>query len=238
MARRETTPQRSRWFRGLCTAATALTLGCGTVDTRMNEGYEGPPVYSGARQSLSFAKLAFLQVNPFLLALALGDSVISAVADTVLLPITIPEQLQQNTESREHARLDIDQPSVVSQIKGEEPLRTAKRLYQTCSNYVINVNPRVTDCYAIDAKIKIEGGEELTGAEYKEKLREELAPLKGSGRFISLKEPKYEIAGTNVRVEATRRDPDSAKKSTLVWVVGPGSDGQWRILEEEGAGFP
>jgi hypothetical protein len=204
----------------------------------MNQGYEGPAVYSGARQSLNFAKLAFLQVNPFLLALALGDSLISAVADTALLPVTIPEQLAQNASEREHARLDIDQPSVVSPIKGEEAMRTAKRLYQTCSNYVINVNPRVTDCYAIAAKIKIEGGEEMTGAEYKERLREELAPLKGSGRFISLKEPKYEQVGNNVRVEATRRDPDSAKKSTLVWVLGPGSDGQWRILEEEGVGFP
>jgi hypothetical protein len=218
---------------------TALALACSTIDTRTDEGYVGARTYSGARQALSLAKIAFLQVNPPFFALWVGDSVVSGLADTLLLPITIPEQIKQNRETVESLRTDVERPGVLRKIEGEEAIRTARRLFRECSSFVLNLDPRITDCYSIGAKIQLEeSSEEFTGAQYKLRLREEFAPLRGTGRFIRLKEPQFEEQPPNIVIRATREDSKEETRSPLTWVVGPGADGEWRILEERGAGFP
>jgi hypothetical protein len=217
----------------------ALALGCSTIDTRTDDGYVGARTYSGARQSLNLAKLAFLQLNPPFLALWLGDAVLSGIADTLLLPITIPEQSKLNLATSEALRTDIERPGLLRKIEGEEAVRTAKRLFRECSSFVLNLDPRITDCYSIAAKVELtEGSEELSGAQYKLRLREEFAPLRGTGRFIRLKDAKFEEHAPNIVITATLEDSKEETRTPITWVVGPGSDGEWRILEERGPGFP
>ena len=67
---------------------SALASGCMTFDTRSNPGYNGPPAYSGVRQAASNARQAFTAFNVPFLAFFTIDMVLSAVADTLLLPIT------------------------------------------------------------------------------------------------------------------------------------------------------
>jgi hypothetical protein len=222
-----------------------LGAGCSTYDTLRDSGYTGPRVYSGARQALSLAKSAFLRVNPPEFALWVSDSLLSSVADTLLLPFTIPQQSRMNAAVVESQRLDVEQPGVLPKIANEEPQRTARRLFQMCNSLLVNFDAHLTDCYSIHAKIEITaddkpGGEAetLDGAEYKKRLRSEFASLAGTERFIRLRNAKFEEALPNVRVTAERADQKTEKKGSLVWVVGPGEDGEWRILEEQGAGFP
>jgi hypothetical protein len=218
---------------------SALALSCSTIDTRTDDGYEGARTYSGTREALGLAKIAFLQVNPPFFALWVGDSVLSAVADTLLLPITIPEQSKLNRETAESLRTDVERPGVLPKIEGEEAVRTARRLFRECSGFVLNLDPRVTDCYSIGAKIQIaEGAEELTGAQYKLRLRQEFAPLRGTGRFMRFKDAQFEEQPPNIVITAVKEDSNDATRSPLTWIVGPGPDGQWRILEQRGASFP
>jgi hypothetical protein len=231
-----------RRFHGLTVLCSIpLALACNTIDTRMNAGYTGPRTYSGARQALGVAKQSFLSLNPPLLALSLADALFSSVADTFLLPLTIPEQSKLNTERTESLRLDVEQPGPLRVIANEEPLRTARRLYRECSSLALSLSSRFVNCYSIAAKIEItdQGGtEQLTGAEYKAKLREEFVPLQGTGRYARMKQPKYEEQPPNVVITAVREDSEDETRETIVWVVGPGADGEWRILEERGPGFP
>ena len=160
-----------------------------------------------------------------------------SAADTLLLPITIPEQIRRNERLEQSLRTDIEQPGVLREIGGERPINTAKRLFRECSSLVLNVKPQLTDCYSIEAKIELEGGEELSGAQYKEQLRSEFLALGKTGRFVRLVKPEYEEQGQNIAIDMQRLDSDKNESKPLHWLVGPGTDGQWRILEERGPGF-
>ena len=218
-------------------ALAAFALGCNTIDTRTNQGYRGPRTYSGTRVALSLAGSAFMRLNPPEVALWLGDAALSATADTLLLPITIPEQIRLNRETAQRLRTDVEQPGVLRPINDESPLNTAKRLFRECSSHVLNIKPELTDCYSIDAKIELDG-EELTGAEYKTRLRAEYLPLRGGSSFVRLRDPDYEVREGSVLITARRLEADTQERTPITWIVGPGPDGVWRILEERSQGLP
>jgi hypothetical protein len=234
-------PQRPVTARWGCRAAFGALLalaGCNTVDTLVDDGYTGPRTYSGTRRALSLAGQAFYRVNPYEVALWGGDALLCTAADTLLLPLTLPAQLRRNRDEEEHLRVDVEQPSVLRPIPGEDALSTAKRLFRECSSHLLNFSPQLPDCYSISAKITLEGdGEELSGADYKVRLREELLPLAGSMRFVRLRNPTFEERPPNVEVTARRLDSDTEERTPLMWLLGPGPDGGWRILEERGQGF-
>ena len=167
----------------------------------------------------------------------MGDAALSATADTLLLPITIPEQLRLNREREQRMRVDIEQPGVLLPIANEEPLNTAKRLFRECSGYVLNVKPELTDCYSIHAVIDLDG-EKMTGAEYKTRLRAEYLPLRGGKSFVRLRDPDYEVREKTVLITARRLEADTQERTPVTWIVGPCPDGAWRILEERGQGLP
>jgi uncharacterized protein YceK len=220
---------------------TALASGCMTFDTRTNPGYSGPPMYSGARTAAGNAGQAFTAFNLPFFAFFVIDTVLSTVADTLLLPLTAFEQSKWSEARERRQRIDIEQPSLVVPAANEDPLRTARRLFKACENLARNLNPTYTDCYALDAKIEItdEDGDvrTLNGLEYKAEVRKVLEARRGGTRFVRFLEPQYEVEGQRVRVRAVREDSGVQKRKPIEFVFGPGSDGGWRILEEKSPGW-
>jgi len=225
--------------------ATALTasglVGCMTFDTRSNPGYEGPPLYSGTRVAVANFRGAFLAVRPELMAFFLADSVLSGVADTLLLPITIGEQSTWTAARVRAARTDVEQPSVIQPAAREDAVRTAKRLYRTCNGLGRTFSDRFTDCYAVGAKIEIlvDGQVErtLSGAEYKDEIRAALATKRGTTEYVRLENPTYAAEGANVRVKAKRLDSEFDDQTEVEMLMGPDAEGNWRILEERSVGW-
>jgi len=235
--------QRRSTVRGLSTITLciALTSGCMTLDTRTNPSYDGPPAYSGTRLALGNFRDAFLAVRPEFMAFFLVDSVLSGVADTLLLPITIGEQSRWSAARERAARTDLEQPSVIRPAKGEDPIRSANRLYRTCNNLLRNLRDRYTDCYTIEADIQIVVEGELVrtpaAIEYKNEIREALAPKRGTAEYVRWADESFEQEGDNVRVKATRVDSAYNDKTPIELLMGPGPDGEWRILEEKSVGW-
>jgi uncharacterized protein YceK len=220
---------------------TALASGCMTFDTRTNPGYTGPPMYSGARTAAGNAGQAFTAFNLPFFAFFLVDTVLSTVADTLLLPLTAIEQSKWSEARERRQRIDVEQPSLVTPAAKEDPLRTARRLFKACENLARNLNPMYTDCYTIEAQIEIkdEDGDvrTLTGKEYKEEIRAVITARRGGTRFVRYLEPQFDVEGDRVRVRAVREESGIQERLPIEFVFGPGSDGGWRILEEKGPGW-
>jgi uncharacterized protein YceK len=228
---------RSRVF----VAALALLLcasGCMTVDTQLDKGYKGPRVYSGVRKDLRLMGPAFLNLSFGWVVITLFDLPFSLVADTLLLPVTIPRDLDRSKVEQEQARVDSERPALVHATAGEAPADTARRLFDACRALLRKQTPQLADCYSIEAVVSVTGAQPLRGSAYKVELREAILRNRDEAIFIDWRDPVFEPEGERVRVRVTRRSSREPPETPLELAVGPGSDGGWRILEETSVGWP
>lgn len=221
----------------------ALTLaGCMTVDTLANRGYPGPYTYSGTRADLHLIGQSFLAFNlPFMLVWMI-DLPLSTVADTLALPATLPREQRRLAEIEQRQRVDVEQPALVTAVAGEKPEVTAERLFERCRTAAKQQSDELLDCYSIGARIVLRPASgsaaprQLSGAAYKLELREGLAQERYVGDVVDWSDAEFEREGDAVRVTATRSTARSAETHVERWLLGPCSDGGWRILEQDGAG--
>jgi uncharacterized protein YceK len=218
-----------------------LTLaGCMTLETRRNSAYDGPRIYSGTRVSARSVGFGVVSLNLGLLLIYGLDLPFSFLADTALLPLTIREERERRAAHEEAVLAGEEAPTVSLVIEGADPLVNARQLFTACDNLLRSLRSALVHCYSVDAHIRIVDGNEvreLKGIEYK---REILAALDGNtaGHFVSLSEPIFIPEGEDfVRITATRSSSFRRERAPIEWVVGPGPDGGWRILEETGPGW-
>jgi uncharacterized protein YceK len=218
-----------------------LAGGCMTLNTRSDPTYDGSRVYSGTRVDLAQGVGQLLQFSTGML-LFFGDLPLSFIVDTVLLPVTIPEERARRTALEAQLQTRTDNPSVIELRPDEGPIETARRLFETCRDLTEQLSIRVLDCYALEARVVRVSADGiptgLTGAAYKQKLVDTLKRAKYAGLFISYRDPSFEPQGDAVRVEATRVTSQSAERNPVRFLMGPGEDGQWRILEEQSRSWP
>ncbi len=220
--------------------AAALLGGCMTLDSRNDPNYEGSPIYSGTRLALRHTGHTLYRFN-LLMLYYLADLPLSFVADTLLLPVTIREQAGRQPAPTTASSFERQAPSAISATAGAAPLTSAKRLFAACRTRCERLDPALIDCYAVEARIVIEtdaGSTEITGGEYKRRIHQALAGVDDSLAFVSLRDPVYSEQGGRVRIEAERLASFGARRQHITLVVGPGSDGGWRIVEEVASGWP
>lgn len=211
-----------------------------TLETRRSSAYDGPRIYSGTRVSARNVGLGVVSLNLGLLLIYGLDLPFSLLADTALLPLTIREERERWAANEETVLSGAEAPSVSLVIEGADPLVNARQLFTACDDLLRGLRPQLVHCYSVDARIHIVDGDEareLTGIEYK---REILEALEGNtdGHFVSLSDPIFIPKGEDhVRITATRSSSFRRERAPIEWVVGPGPDGGWRILEETGPGW-
>jgi uncharacterized protein YceK len=215
------------------------------IDTLTNRGYPGPHTYSGSRADLEIIGQSFLSFNLPMMALFMLDLPFSALVDTLALPATVPRERARLAAVEQRRRVDIEQPALVVAAPGETPEATAERLVERCREAARAAKDELLDCYSIAARIALSPAEDpaaaprrLSGSEYKLELRAALEQQRDTGDTIDWTEAAFEPEGDGVRVRATRVSARSAKTHPHSWLLGPGADGGWRILEEDGIGWP
>jgi uncharacterized protein YceK len=206
-----------------------------TVETRTNEHYEGPRTYSGTLADLELIGVSFMGGGSFYFLASAMDLPFSLVADTVLLPMTIPEEIARSTVVEHALRTDLEQPGPVRPIANVDPQRNAEQLFESCVLLFQRLDPDVTDCYSLDARVVGADGHPVHGGDYKERLRQALTLLHRSGGFVAFHEARYHDEGERVRIEATLETSFMPERAAVVLWVGPGTDGDWRILAEQPA---
>ena len=225
----------------LVLAVALVAAGCMTFDTRTNPSYDGPPAYSGTRLAASLFGQALYALNLPFAAFFGADVGLSFVADTVLLPLTIPEQLSWSTERANALRTDIQQNSVIVPPQNEAPGDTATRLFRACTSLVASMSRTYLDCYDATAKITVVDAERaprtFTGSEYKEQIAAYFEAARGGASFVRYSDPVFTVEDDRVRIKATRLDSRLEERTPIVLIVGPSADGQWRILEERSVGW-
>jgi len=209
-----------------------------TLDTQLDKGYKGPRVYSGVRKDLRLMGPAFLNLSFGWVVITLFDLPFSLVADTLILPVTIPRDLDRSEAEAEQERVDSERPALVHANAGEAPADTARRLFDACRVLLRRQTPELSDCFSIEAVVTVAGSQPLRGSAYKIELREAIERNRDDGIFIDWRDPVFEPADERVRVRATRRSSREPPETPLEFVIGPGSDGGWRILEETSVGWP
>jgi uncharacterized protein YceK len=212
-----------------------------TLDTMNDRGYRGPWAYSGARADLRMISATFLGMSWPLTIFFLVDLPFSAVADTFLLPVTLPRERKRQAELDQVQRVDVEQPALVRAEPGEPPEETAERLLARCRGLSRALSDELVNCYSIGARIALRLAAEpdgaarrLSGTQYKLELREALEQLRYQGDSIDWIDPEFEREGDAVRVTATRTSANSPVTYPQRLLLGPCSDGGWRILEEDG----
>jgi uncharacterized protein YceK len=225
--------------------AVLACAGCMAIDTLSNRGYPGPYTYSGARGDLEIISQSFLGFNLPMMALFILDLPFSALVDTFALPATVPRERARLAALEQRRRVDIEQPALVSAAPGEEPEATAERLVERCRQAARESKDDLLDCYSIAARIALRPASDpgaaprrLSGTEYKLELRAALEQQRYTGDTIDWTDVRFEREGSAVRVHATRVSARSSTTHPHSWLIGPGADGGWRILEEEGIGWP
>ena len=218
-----------------CVLCGLLATACMTVSTRTDDSYEGPRPYSGTLANLELMGVTFMEGSYFWFLAGTMDLPLSLVADTVLLPLTLPEERVRRSVVGQALRTDVEQPGPVRPIANVAPERNAEQLFQSCLLMFERLDPDVTDCYALDARVVGANGLAVKGGDYKERLRQALSFLHRSGGFIAFHEPRYHDEGGRVRIEATLETSFMPERTAVVLWVGPGADGDWRILEEQPA---
>lgn len=224
--------------RALVALVAALAApGCMTIDTQMDASYEGPNVYSGTRRDLKIWPNAFIDFNVPMFLLSTVDLPFSLVADTVMLPVTIPKDKERAAKETQETRVDVERAAVIQAHPGEEKLATARRLFTECAKRLRDHDSHFADCYSIDAKIEITDQEPLRGADYMQKLRGQLDHWASSGETIEWRDPSFAEDGERVRISAKRAVSTSGRRLPVSLVIGPGADGAWRIEEEISPGL-
>jgi uncharacterized protein YceK len=217
--------------------ALAGTPACMTLDTQMDKGYHGRQVYSGVRKDTALFLPAFQSLSLGWVLISLVDFPFSFLADTVLLPVTIPRDAASDRMRAEELEVASERPSPVKPVADEAPVATAQRLFDTCSKLLQDQDPHLADCYSIDARVELAGAEPLRGADYKPALRAALARDTSDGVLVEWRNPSFAVEGERVRIAATRATSAVAARVPVTLVVGPCADGGWRILEEIGPGM-
>lgn len=218
-----------------------LAAACATVETRGDRSYEGSRTYSGSRTSAERLGAGLINLNLAMIAIGLFDLPFSFLADTALLPVTIREENARQAEVAERMQTARDVATGVRSEAGASPVETARRLFESCRALLENFDPALANCYAVDAHVVLESGDpsasvrELSGREYKERVRAALARVRSRGDFVTYREVTYLAEGPNVRVSALRSDSAFPIPSAVTFLLGPGADGEWRILEERGS---
>jgi uncharacterized protein YceK len=214
------------------------TTACMAIDTQTNKGYTGPLVYSGTRYDAAAFGDSLIDFNIGWMMFTIIDFPFSFLADTVMLPMTIPRESARSAKQTEEVDVAVERPSPVQPRAGEAPLATAQRLFSACEGLMRDRNPHLADCYSIDAQIQLEGATPVRGAEYKQMLRDGLARAVTAYQSLDWREPAYQVEGERVRISAIRGSSADPARTPLVLVVGASSDGSWRILEEQSVGWP
>ena len=194
-----------------------LATGCMTLDSRGDASYHGPRTYSGVRQDAAQVGTFFSQLNP-LFVLFIADMPFSLLADTLLLPLTIPEERARQAELAE--ALTRPSPPVIEALPDESPEEAARRLFEECTRRLENLLDSLTDCYGAGARAE---------------LRDALARLRASGDILSYRKARYAREGDAVRVEAVRVSAQSAQTQPTSFLIGRDEAGDWRIVEQTGA---
>ncbi|MFQ5699807.1 MAG: hypothetical protein ACE5IL_16205 [Myxococcota bacterium] len=232
--------------------ATALALvglavsGCMTIQSRQQRSDESSPVYAGSRAALELVGGGFLNSNLPVMFIGLLDLPLSFLADTLLLPVTLPEEQERRAILAERERVDIERPSVIAIDATADPLEMARRLVEKCQKLMEHYDPALADCYSIRARVvirrpfgKLAGiPRELTGAEYKKILRRGLRRVSRAGDYFTWRNIRYALEGDRVRVTAERATSQHRENGPTSLLVGADAEGQWRIVEEESAGWP
>ncbi|HTO68780.1 MAG TPA: YceK/YidQ family lipoprotein [Myxococcota bacterium] len=228
-----------RLARALTAVALAALCGCMTVDTMRDPGYEGPWVYSGVRKDGTAldTQISTPEAIFFWFPFVIVDAPFSFLADTVLLPVTIPRDQALAKKAADEAEVASERPGPIAPIAGEEPVATARRLFERCAQLLKQQDAHATDCYSIDAEIDIAGGNTLRGAQYKDALRAALERDVRDGQYLEWRDPTYTADGANVRIDATRAATYEPLRSPVVLRVGPCPDGAWRIVSEASVGW-
>ncbi len=218
--------------------ALVATSGCMTLDTQLNPAYDGPQIYSGTRKDLEIFGPAFLNLSIGWMLIVLVDLPFSFVADTVLLPVTIPRESRRAEARAEELQVETNRPALASVRAGEAAVDGARRLFDACRDRLRRQEISLADCYAVDARIAPVGGAPLSGAQYKLVLRAALQRHRATGVFVDWRDAKLAAEGERVRVRATRRSSGEPAESPLELVIAAGPDGGWRIVEETSVGYP
>src|SRR5262245_28100723 len=208
------------------------------IDTQTNKGYRGPYVYSGTRYDAGLFGNSLVNWDFFGMMFAAFDLPFSFLADTVMLPVTIPRDSARAETRATEVQVASERPSPVQPRAGEAPLATAQRLFTACETLLVDRDPHLADCYSIDAQIVLADQPPIRGAEYKPILREGLERAVASYQSLDWREPTYEVEGERVRITAVRGSSVDPARTPLVLVVGANPDGSWRILEEQSVGWP
>jgi uncharacterized protein YceK len=218
--------------------ALAGALGCMTIDSQRDPGYQGPAVYSGVHKDMALlASTRSMGEILFALSFAAVDLPFSAVADTVLLPVTIPKDRRREQDQAAETQTGSERPSPIEPIPGEDALATARRLFLTCAQLLHAQDSHLADCYSVDADVEINGGSPLRGSEYKQALRVGMARDLAAGQLVEWREPSFSADGARVRIDATRASSSEPSRSPLVLYVAPCADGAWRIVAETSIGW-
>jgi uncharacterized protein YceK len=83
-----------------CVLCGLLLTACMTVDTRRDDQYDGTRVYSGTLADLQLIGVSFMEGSYHWFLASLMDLPFSLLADTLLLPVTIPEEAARSARSR------------------------------------------------------------------------------------------------------------------------------------------
>src|SRR5262245_38990609 len=208
------------------------------IDTQTNRSYKGPLVYSGTRYDAALFGNGLVDLNLGSMMFALVDFPFSFLGDTVLLPVTIPREMSRSEQHDTEVQVATERPSPVQPRADETPLATAQRLFTACEKLLRDRDPHLADCYSIDAKIELAGQTPLRGADYKPVLRAGLEEAVSEYQSLDWRDPSYTVEGDKVRISATRASSSDPARTPITFVVGAGSDGSWRILEEQSVGWP
>lgn len=219
--------------------------GCATLETRGDRSYEGARTYSGARTSVSRIGGGLINLNIPLAVIGLFDLPFSFLADTALLPLTIPEESARQREILQRMQTQRETSTGVHSEPDVSLLETARSLFETCISRLEGLESALADCYSIEARVVIvdpsspAGSDpaEFRGAEYKGRIRDTLRRARAAGSYLTYRDVTYELEAPNVRVRALRASSDWPTSRPVTFLVGPGADGEWRILEERGPGW-
>lgn len=207
-------------------ALASLLSACSTLGSLISSDYQGLAIYGGVYDNArSMRREASESDIDGMVALAI-DFPFSLVADTVLLPLTIPMQLRASDGQAAQAPAETGRwaPSAEG----------ARAFVESCFALAREFDARYVDCYGDDSRISYRGARDadLSGAEFRDLLKRSLPAAKLRGDRSIFRDLRIEPEGSSFRVRATRYSELYAYESPWEALVGADSTGAWRILRE------
>lgn len=136
--------------------------------------------------------------------------------------------------------------AVLVHANPRDPVAAATELFQKYVAFGESYDARLVELYADDATVRnrrvLPTGESremaLSGAQYKQLMAAALPMAKARGDRSTYSEVTYAQEGNGVRIKATRYSELKRYSSPVSWLVRPGPDGNWRIVEESSESRP